>query len=98
MSYMLLKDILKHLKGKERKQLFCTHKTIFFFLEKLTLLVSRNGVALLSLVLKNFSITTASLLTNHFGCASNNNVIMDGVDESDKMLYTYLDERRTVKF
>uniref|UniRef100_A0A1B0BN12 PiggyBac transposable element-derived protein domain-containing protein n=1 Tax=Glossina palpalis gambiensis TaxID=67801 RepID=A0A1B0BN12_9MUSC len=26
------------------------------------------------------------------------NVFMDGVDESDKMLYTYLDERRSVKY
>lgn len=26
------------------------------------------------------------------------NAFMDGVDESDKMLYTYLDERRSVKY
>ena len=34
MSYKFLKDILRHLNDKEREQLFCRHRAIFF-IEKL---------------------------------------------------------------
>ena len=62
----------------------------------LTLLVPRQTVVLLSLVPRNASNATELLLTIHFRRASY--VIVDGVDKSDKMFYSFVDERKLVKF